>query len=290
LLIFWKKSLNKGIRYMKKFAFLILIGVLLLTPFHLRAQNKLAVKMSFGLAYGGKVEGQAVSTTGFFSYQAAEPEKAGSGMDFTLEFTYKLNPTFGLALGFGFINKSMNGHTGVFRDNQVMLATFRYEPEFASEIYPITFSGVFTLPLSEGIGLNLLGGVGYYFGTVDVREPNRSVITDNPDYVWYHFTWIMKSNVNTIGYHAGAGFDISMGGGLIVTLEALYRSLSFSNFDTSVIQELQTYNPPQGLWGNSTFLYAEQQEGDVDMGDLDYPITSISLAGFVFKAGFKLRF
>ena len=141
---------------MKKFALLILIAVLLLTPFHLRAQDKLAVKMSFGLGYGGKVEGQAVSTTGFFGYQEAEAETAGSGMDFTLEFTYQLNPTFGLALGFGFINKSMKGHSGVFSDDVVMLADFWYEPEFASEIYPITLSGVFSLPLSEGINFNVL--------------------------------------------------------------------------------------------------------------------------------------
>ncbi|MGB6338375.1 MAG: hypothetical protein WBF32_01250 [Candidatus Aminicenantaceae bacterium] len=275
---------------MKKCTLLILIGVLLLAPFHLCAQDKLAVKMSFGLAYGGKVEGQAASTTGFFGYQAAEPEKAGSGMDFTLEFTYQLNPSFGVALGFGFINKSMKGHSGIFTDDQVMLATFWYEPEFASEIYPVTLSGVFTRPLSDGINLNLLGGVGYYFGNVEVREPNRTVLTDNPDYFWYHITWIMKSSVNTIGYHAGGGFDISVGGGLIITLEALYRSVSFNNFDTSVIQELLTYNPPEGLWGNSTFLYAEQKGGEVDMGDLDYPVTNISLTGFVFKAGFKLRF
>jgi hypothetical protein len=275
---------------MKKCTLLILIGVLLLTPFHLRAQDKLAVKMSFGLPYGGKVEGQAVSTTGFFGYQAAEPEKAGLGMEYSLEFIYQLNPTFGLALGFGFINKSMKGHSGIFTDDQVMLATFWYEPDFASEIYPVTLSGVFTRPLSDGINLNLLGGVGYYFGNVEVREPNWSVLTDNPDFFWPLFTWIMKSNVNSIGYHAGGGFDISMGGGLIISLEALYRSVSFSNFDTSVIQELISLNPPEGLWGNSTFLYAEQLAGEVDMGDLDYPVTSVSLTGFVFKAGFKLRF
>jgi len=275
---------------MKKFVLLVIVGVLFLSSFQLRADDKLAVKMSFGLAYGGNVEGQVVSTTGFFGYQAAEPEKAGSGMDFTLEFTYQLNPSFGLALGFGFINKSMKSHSGIFTDDQVMLATFWYEPEFASEIYPITLSGVFTLPMSDSFDLNLLGGVGYYFGNVEVREPNKSVLTDNPDYFGYHFTWIMKSRVNTIGYHAGGGFDISAGGGLIITLEALYRGVSFSNFDTSVIQDLLPFNPPEGLWGNSTFLYAEQQGGDVDMGDLDYPVTNISLTGFVFKAGFKLRF
>jgi hypothetical protein len=275
---------------MKKFTLLIVVGVLLLTSFHLRADDKLAVKMSFGLAYGGEVEGQAVSTTGFFGYQAAEPEKAGSGMEFSLALSYQLNPNFGLALGFGFINKTMKGHSGVFTDDVVNLATFWYEPEFALEIIPITLSGVFTLPLSDGFDLNLLGGVGYYFGNAEVREPNRSVTTDNPDYFWYHFSWILKSSVNTIGYHAGGGFDISMGGGLIFTLEALYRSVNFNNFDTSVIQDLLTFNPPEGLWGNSTFLYAEQQGGEVDMGDLDYPVTNISLTGFIFKAGFKLRF
>lgn len=275
---------------MKKCALGMIIGLLLFSSMFIHAQDKLAVKMSFGLAYGGNVEGQAVSTNGFFGYQAADPEKAGSGMDFSLEFTYQLNPNFGLALGFGFINKSMKGHSGVFTDDQVMLATFWYEPEFASEIYPLTISGVFTVPLSDGFGLNLLGGLGYYFGNVEIREPNRSVTTDNPDYFWYHFTWIMKSSVNTIGYHAGAGFDISAGGGLIFTLEALFRSVSFGNFDTSVIQDLIGYNPPEGLWGNSTFLYAEQKGGEVDMGDLDYPVTNISLTGFVFKAGFKLRF
>jgi hypothetical protein len=275
---------------MKKLTIFIIVGILLLSSFHLRADDKLAVKMSFGFAHGGKVEGQALSTTGFFGYQAAEPEKAGFGMDFSLEFTYQLSPNFGLALGFGFINKSMKGHTGVFTDDQVNMATFRYEPEFASEIYPITLSGVFTLPLSEGFHFNLLGGVGYYFGNIEVREPNRSVQTENPDYFWYHFTWIMESNVNTIGFHGGGAFDISVGGGLIITLEALYRSASFSDFNTEVIQELMTYNPPTGLWGNSTFLYAEQKGGEVVMGDLDYPVTSVSLSGFVFKAGFKLRF
>jgi hypothetical protein len=275
---------------MKKYAFLIIVGLLLLSPFHLRADDKLAVKMSFGLAYGGKVEGQAVSTTGFFGYQAAEPEKAGSGMDFTLEFIYQLNPNFGLSLGFGFINKSLQGHSGIFTDDQVMLATFWYEPKFTAEIYPLTLSGIFSLPLSDSFDLNLLGGVGYYFGNVEVTDPNRSVLTDNPDYFWYHFTWIMKSKVNSIGFHGGGGLDITLGGGLIISLEAIYRSVSFNNFETSVIQDLITYNPPEELWGNSTFLYAEQKAGEVDMGNLEYPVTNFSLTGFVFKAGFKLRF
>jgi hypothetical protein len=275
---------------MKKVSILIIVGALLLAPFHLRAEGKIAIKMNFGLAYGGNVEGQAVSTTGFFGYQAAEPENAGSGTEFSLEFIYQLNPSFGLALGFGFMNKSMNGHTGIFTDDQIMLATFWYEPEFVSEIYPVTLSGVFTLPLSDGFNLNFLGGVGYYFGNTEVREPNRPVITDNPDFFWPFFTWIMKSNVNSIGYHAGGGFDISMGGGLIITLEALYRSVSFNNFDTSVISELISANPPEGLWGNSAFLHAQQLGGEVDMGDIDYTVTNISLTGFVFKAGFKFRF
>lgn len=275
---------------MKKFVILIVVGVLLFSSLELQADDKLAVKMSFGLAYGGNVEGQAVSTTGFFGYQAAEPESGDFGMDFSLEFSYQLSPNFGLALGLGFINKSMNGHTGVFTDDQVNMATFWYEPEMASEIYPITLSGVFTLPLSEGFNFNLLGGVGYYFGNVEVRDPNRNVITDNPDYFWYHFTWIMKSNVNTIGYHAGGAFDISVGGGLIITLEALYRSVSFSNFNTEVVQQLITYDPPTELWANSTFLYAEQQGGEVEMGDIDYQVSNLSLSGFVLKAGFKLRF
>jgi len=171
-----------------------------------------------------------------------------------------------------------------------MLATFFYEPEFATEIYPITLTGVFSLPLTSGIDFNILGGVGYYFGNVEIREPNRSVITDNPDYFWYHFTWIMESKVNTVGYHAGGGFDISVGGGLILSIEALYRGVSFSDFDTEVVQELITFDPPADLWGNSTFLYAEQKGGDVDMGDIEYPVTNISLSGFIFKAGFKLRF
>jgi hypothetical protein len=248
----------------------------------------MAVKMSFGLAHGGKVEGQAVSTTEFFGYQAAEPEQAGFGMDFCLEFTYQLNPNFGLALGFGFINKSMNGHTGIFTDDQVNMATFRYEPELASEIYPITLSGVFTLPLSEGFDFNLLGGVGYYFGNVEVREPNESVQPENPDYAWW--PWRLGSNVNTLGFHGGGAFDISVGGGLIITLEALYRSVSFSNFNTEVVSADIILDPPAELGGQSTFLYAEQQKGDVDMGDLDYPVTNLSLSGFVLKAGFKIRF
>ena len=275
---------------MKKLTIVIFVGVLLFSSFHLSADNKLAVKMSFGLAYGGEIEGQAESTTGFFGYQAAEPENAGFGMDFCLEFIYQLNPNFGLALGLGFINKSMMGHTGVFTDNQVNMATFWYEPEFAAEIYPITLSGVFTLPLSEGFDFNLYGGAGYYFGNVEVRDHNLDVLTDNPDFFWYHFNWIMKSSVNSLGYHAGGAFDISAGGGLIITLEALYRSVSFSNFDTEVVQRLSTLNPPTELWGNSTFLYGQQAGGDVDMGDIEYILTNLSLTGFVFKAGFKLRF
>ncbi len=271
---------------MKKITILIIVGVLLCASFHLQADDKLSVKMSFGFAHGGKVEGQAVSTTGFFGYQAAEPEQAGFGMDFCLEFTYRLSPNFGLALGFGFINKSMNGHTGIFTDDQVNMEIFSYEPELVSEIYPITLSGIFTLPLSEGLDFNLLGGVGYYFGNIEVREANRSNQTEDPDY----FPWRLGSNVNTFGFHGGGAFDISVGGGLIISLEAIYRSVSFSNFNTEVVQALIAYGPPEELGGQSTFFYAEQQRGEVDMGDLDYQVSNLSLSGFVLKAGFKLRF
>jgi hypothetical protein len=123
LFILNKKSC-KGLRSYEKtedFNFCWSVAVFLS---RLRAEDKLAVKMSFGPGYGEKVEGQTVSTTGFFSYQAAEPEKAGLGWDFTLELSYQLGPNFGLALGLGFINKSMKGHTGVFTDDQVNMATF----------------------------------------------------------------------------------------------------------------------------------------------------------------------
>jgi opacity protein-like surface antigen len=274
---------------MKKYAFFVISVMLLLTPFHLHAE-KLAIKMSFGLASGGQVEGQSVSTTGFFGYQAAEPEKAGQGMEYSLELIYQLNPNFGLSLGFGFMNRSMKGHTGIFTDDQVMLATFWYEPKFTSEIYPVSLSGIFSFPLSDSFSLSILGGLGYYFGKTEVTEPNKSVITENPNYFWHHFTWIMQSNINTIGYHAGGGIDIKVGGGLIITLEAVYRIVSFKDFETSVVQNLLTYNPPEGLWGDSSFLYAQQVGGDVEMGDMDYTVSNLNLTGMVLKAGFKLRF
>ncbi len=274
---------------MKKCAFFVILAMLLLTPFHLHAE-KLAIKMSFGLASGGQVEGHAVSTTGFFGYQAAEPENAGQGKEYSLELIYQINPNFGLSLGFGFMNKSMMGHTGIFTDDQVMLATFWYEPKFTSEIYPVTLSGILFFPLSDSFSLSILGGLGYYFGNTEVIEPQKNVYTENPDYYWYHFTWIMQSNINTIGYHAGGGIDIKVGGGLIITLEAVYRILSFKDFETSVVQSLLTYNPPGGIWENSTFLYAQQAGGDVEMGDVDYTVSNFNLTGFVLKAGFKLRF
>lgn len=130
--------------------------------------------------------------------------------------------------------------------------------------------------------------MGYYFGNVEVRELNKIVQNENTDYSWDE--WIMKSNVNNIGFHGGGALDISGGGGLIITLEALYRSVSFSNFNTEVVQALITNNPPTELWSNSTFLYAEQKNGEVETGDLDYRVSNFSLSGFVLKAGFKLRF
>lgn len=274
---------------MKKYAFLVIFAILLLSPFHLHA-DRLAIKMSFGLASGGQVEGQAVSTTGFFDYQAAEPENPGQGMEYSLEVSYQLNTNLAFSLGFGFLNKSMRGHTGIFTDDQIMLATFWYEPKLTSEIYPMTLSGIFSFPLSDSFSLSLQGGLGYYFGKTEVTDPKKVVYTDNPDYFWYHFTWVMESSINTIGYHAGGGIDIKLGGGLIIALEALYRIVSFKNFETSVVQSLITYNPPEGLWPNSSFLYAEQAGGDVEMGDIDYTVSNLSLTGFVLKAGFKLRF
>ena len=146
-------------------------------------------------------------------------------------------------------------------------------PEIQAEVVPICFSAVLSLPVSS-FQLNLLGGVGLYFGSftsnseMEIIYPTRS---------WSHTPNNFDASKNSMGLHVGGGIDIPLPMNIFLTLDALYTSVNFKNIKSEAV-----------LGGDTTLVYfVFPNNTDVY---LDYSITSVDSSGFTFRTGVKFMF
>ena len=279
---------------MKKHFLAGLLGFVLILPLSLESKQ-LFVRMSFALMHEGHVEDTWRMTTDYYNFSSVKGKRTSPGMDVTLEFIYQFHPNFSLAVGTGYISRTLNGSSGFFSssDEGDLYKEFSFSPEFRSEIYPFYLSGIFSFPVMGGIEANFIGGIGYYIGYVECTTSNQKIESGN----WLYLTRLFKSKAHSLGYHAGVGIDFDLSLNLFLSVEALYRVANFREFKTQVnplsglaIYFVSVTEEMENLAVDSTFLYEQQIRGEENAGDIDYRISNFSYSGFSFRVGLKFKF
>lgn len=276
----------------KRWIFLFL-GCLLMGTSMLSAQQW-AVKMSFGFLPGGEVVGRGISTNGYYIFSPDSADVTGLGMDVELEFSYHFTPVWSLGLSFGYMSRTLSGHSGRldFPAGAPVIGTVYYLPDFRSEIRPITLSGMMSLPLTDGVRLLGSGGVGWYFGNLECTAHNRRTEIQGEEPFWPYWTILYESRLGVLGPHLGGGIEIEMSSNMCFSLEALYRWVHFKTFSPTITAfSSGGYDPlAEGLGSESTFFYVLQGPNSIDQGDIDYRISDYNGGGLSLRAGIRFRF
>ena len=117
---------------MKKHFLAGLLGFVLILPLSLESKQ-LFVRMSFALMHEGHVEDTWRMTTDYYNFSSVKGKRTSPGMDVTLEFIYQFHPNFSLAVGTGYISRTLNGSSGFFSssDEGDLYKEFSFSPEFS---------------------------------------------------------------------------------------------------------------------------------------------------------------
>lgn len=276
---------------MKKYVLILVFAVVLFWPFHLESSKRLCVKMGLGFSWWGKVHDTWNPTTDYFDYRASPHEGTDSALDISFEFFQELSPNLGFCLGAGYISTELNGSFGEFKHPDLDdYADLSYSPIFTVTVFPVYLTAVYSYRLNLSTRLNFMGGVGYYFGTIDCIDEDMTKRLRDSRPFWNHVGWRFKSNSNTVGYHLGAGFESDININWIFFMEVFYRAAKFEKFKSFSQSPGDIEQGAGDLEGGSTFFYAKRSQGDEAMGDIDYRISHLSLSRFVFRIGFKIIF
>lgn len=283
---------------MKKI-FLAVFSLFLILPFQIEAKE-LLVKMAFGLTQAGRINGSGDSLNDYFGIKHLKPEKSSFGIDASLEFIYQFHPNFGLALGFGFAKQTPNGTSVVFipPEGSAIEEEFQLNPMFSSEIYPVYMNGIYFIRLFTSHQMCVFGGVGYYFGRFLCGRDASDVAFRFYNFKEEYFCWSYESNANTLGYHIGVGIDFDFSNNMYLSVEGLYRAVSFSIHKTSVIQDSRwsrlpfpVNNEEAGLYGeDSTFFYGYRTDENAPERDIQYNVNSFDFSGFSLRVALKFKF
>jgi opacity protein-like surface antigen len=283
---------------MKKI-YLAVFSLFLIWPFQVEAKE-LFVKMAFGLKQGGSIDGAGDSINDYFEIQHLEPEKLSLGMDLSFESIYQFSSHIGVSLGFSFTKQTPEGPSAVFipPDDWSMDENFQFSPVFSSEIYSVYVNGIYFLPLPASHQMYVFGGMGYYLGTFLCGHD-----ADDVEFRFYNFKkeffcWSYESDVNTLGYHIGAGIDFGLSNNLYISFEGLYRVVSFSIHKTSVIYDSRWIGMPfpvnyeeAALYGeDSTFFYGYRTDKNAAEGDIQYNVNNFDFSGFTLRLALKFKF
>jgi len=291
---------------MRKCLLLTAICLIFLWPVHLESKE-LAFKVSFSLHSGGEWHDVWQQTRNYYGYQVKSEQKVNTGTGFSFELIYMFHPNFGFSLGIENISKSINAGKIRFLppESSGYVGGFSYAPHIVSDVYPFTISSVFSSSILPGIRGCVFGGIGYYSGTVRCEDAGWEIEEREDWKYWNHLTLRFQSDISKIGFHAGASIDIEFLRNIFLSVDVLYRTVSFKEFSSSYYgvssytdrikwyaeKEMeQTISRAKIMEWDSSLLYARRLLGSEEQGEMDYKVIEYGLTGFSFCAGLKFRF
>jgi hypothetical protein len=237
-------------------------------------------------------------TTDFYDFHLSSGEKTGFPFDVSFELVYKINSNFGISLGTGYISKGLSGSLGRFSIPQgsSIGGDFAYTPLFRSDLYPLYLSAVWCYPIMLDGEIFVLGGVGYYFGRISCISYDSEHNIHDLQNSWNYLPWLYKSDIQSLGYHGGIGFEYDVSNRSSLFIEAIYRLVNIKNLD-SVNRDVEASgifdllgDEIKGLGAKSTFMFIQRFGGEEAWGDIVYQISNLNFSGFSFRVGYKFKF
>ena len=282
---------------MEKFIPILIALLVFFSPANLES-NQLELKLGLGFSSYGKIEDTWVMTTSFYDLHLSKGEKTGLPLDASIELVYQFNANFGLSIGTGYISKGISGSLGRFSipRGSSLGGDFAYNPLFSSDLYPLYLSAIWSYPIMLNGEIFVLGGLAYYYGKISCVSTYVEHNLNDPGNLWNYSYWLYKSNFNSLGYHAGIGFEYDVSNRSSLFVEAIYRILNIRNFDSvSKIDEASGIfdilgDEIQKLEGKSTFMYVQRFGGEEAWGDIFYRISNLNFSGLSFRVGVKFKF
>ena len=276
---------------------ILILCIPLLFPDNLES-SQFGVKLGLGFSSYGKVEDTWVMTSNFYDLHLSSGEKTNLPLDVSIELVYQFNANFGVSVGTGYISKGISGSLGRFSfpKGSNLGGDFAYNPLFNTNLYPVYLSAIWSYPIMLEGEIFVLGGLGYYFGKISCISTYVEHNLNDPGNLWNYAHWLYKSNFNSLGYHAGIGFEYDVSNRSALFIEAIYRIVNIRNFDSvSKIDSASGLfdilgNEIKQLEGKSTFMYVQRFGGEETWGDIFYRISNLSFSGLSFQVGYKFKF
>jgi len=257
---------------MKKYISTLLLIFVLTMPINLHAK-KLCVKLTFGLASGGDIVGDAFLYPEEYECAATgQTLRSKIGMDVYLEFICHLNPHFSLSLGNGYSSRMLRGKTPHFTpaEGSHYVYVYTFFPEINAQMIPVCFSAIYSFIVSPSFQGNIKGGIGYYFGIFKSESKFRRSVPGLEPVALEFRPSNFTGGGNGVGFHLGAGFDFGFSEHFIFVIEGLYTRVQFKNIESSAkLEEMP-------LFFSKLFF--------------NYCCSEFDLTGFSLRAGLKFTF
>ena len=258
-----------------KFGIVALFLFVLVFPGRLHATN-LFIKMSLGINTGGMIKDLMPIPAIYSPYVTVENSpKPKLGMDAAFELLYHFTPRIGLAFGYGYLSGGKKAESAEI--TAVGLDTpFSATPRYDWEANSIYITGIYALPFSESLKINMGVGAAYYLAKLKHRTSWITGLGSTGNIGNDSFNWDHSSQ--NWGFHITSSFDYLLFENMFFTLDILYR---FAEFDAHVV-ELDT-GPPSTI---RTLEWIEQQV----IPYVEYEVTQVGISGFALRGGIKFRF
>ena len=200
-----------------------------------------------------------------------------SGMaDVKGEFRIGITSRLKAGLSVGYLGDSSDMNMGE-NFNEMMGGSYEgsLQQEKILRVIPVTLSVYYVLPLNQKLDVFMIGGGGYYFGS----------LRDNT---------LQKKNA--FGSHAGLGIDFRLSKRVSITAEGVYRFVGLNGFKSEMhsgfIEEMNGEQHQDGLWHyhhqeGEYYFHGLQEKTEQMMDSLSY---NISLNGFSIRAGLRFNF
>jgi len=162
----------------------------------------------------------------------------GGGAEFFLNFI----PEIGIGLGVGYVQQHKQSVLSILNEDLAVDIDDTFQPKITA--IPVTLSMYFGLPVGEFLRIVAFGGVGYYFGRIELFFSDFIKAIDDSYQNTLSETWSAESN--TFGFHGGLNFELNInrwlsliigGGGRFVEWKNLSGDLAWSYEDESGKEE-----------------------------------------------------
>ena len=281
----------------KPILLVIVLGFIMLSPQKL-ISSVFYIKLSLGISYGGYINDLYTNTTNYFIQATEKEANKHITVNGFCEFVFPVYRNFSLSVGAGYISKALKGSRGIFAfpDTGAITGDFVSTPELHFQSFPVLFTAQLAYPVLLKAQVYILGGVGFYFSKFSIYNHHITYNLQGPLSSLSYFPTNYRGNVNSIGYHAGAGFELDIERNVFFFIEALYRRVNFKKFtkDLGIDEESPAYAMLKEQLGESAaesiFLHFINMGGDEDWGDIYYTISNIVLSEFIIRAGFRIGF